>query len=78
MSSWISRKQDRTADGIPHLTKIIQKPKGVGTEVKCVADGLVGIMLRLEICEGKEAKSMGVFCTGFEAMAWCYQMDSHY
>ncbi|KAL5500807.1 hypothetical protein EMCRGX_G012412 [Ephydatia muelleri] len=57
MSSWISRKQDRTADGIPHLTKIIRKPKGVGTEIKCVSDGLVGIMLRIEICEGKEAES---------------------
>ena len=57
LSSWISRKQDRTADGIPHLTKIIRKPKGVGTEIKCVADGLVGIMLRIEICEGKEAES---------------------
>eukprot|EP00731_Ephydatia_muelleri_P012032 Em0006g926a len=57
MSSWISRKQDRTADGIPYLTKIIRKPKGVGTEIKCVADGLVGIMLRIEICEGKEAES---------------------
>eukprot|EP00731_Ephydatia_muelleri_P031708 Em0023g215a len=57
MSSWISRKQDRTADGIPHLTNIIQKPKGVGAEIKCVADSLVGIMLRIEICEGKEAES---------------------
>ena len=57
MSSWISRKQDRTIDGIPHLTKIIRKPKGVGTEIKCLADGVVRIMLRLEICEGKEAES---------------------
>ena len=36
MSSWISRKQDRTTDGIPHLTKIIRKPKGVGTEIICL------------------------------------------
>ena len=57
MSSWISRKQDYTSDGIPHLTKIIRKPKGVGTEVKCLADGVVGIMLQLEICEGKEAEA---------------------
>ena len=57
MSSWISRKQDYTSDGIPHLTKIIRKPKGVGTEMKCLADGVVGIMLQLEICEGKEAKA---------------------
>ena len=56
MSSWISRKQDRTADGIPHLTKIIRKPKGVGTEIKCVADGLVGIMLCIEICEAESKK----------------------
>ena len=40
MSSWVSRKQDHTKDGIPHLTKIIRKPKGVGTEVKCLADDL--------------------------------------
>ncbi|KAL5517975.1 hypothetical protein EMCRGX_G003632 [Ephydatia muelleri] len=57
MSSWISRKQDYTSDGIPHLTKIIRKPKGVGTEMKCLADGVVGIMLQPEICEDKEAES---------------------
>ena len=48
MSSWVSRKQDSTADGNPHLTKITLKPNGVGTEIKCVADGLIGIVLRLE------------------------------
>ena len=50
MSSWVSRKQDHTKDGIPHLTKIIRKPKGVhvDTEVKCLADGIVGIMVLLE------------------------------
>ena len=57
MSSWISRKQDYTSDGIPHLAKINRKPKGVGTEMKCLADGIVGIMLQLEICEGKEAEA---------------------
>ena len=57
MSSWVSRQQDHTKDGIPHLTKIIRKPKGVGTEVKCLADGVVGIMLQMEICEGKDAEA---------------------
>ena len=57
MSSWVSRKQDHTKDGIPHLTKIIRKPKGVGAEVKCLAHGVVGIMLRMEICEGKDAEA---------------------
>ena len=37
--------------------KIIRKPKGVGTEVKCLADGVVGIMLQMEICEGKDAEA---------------------
>ena len=57
MSSWISRMQDYTSDAIPHLTKMIRKPKGVGTVMKCLADGVVGIMLQLEICEGKEAEA---------------------
>lgn len=54
---WISRKQDHTINGIPHLPKVIRKPKGVGTEIKCLADGVIGIIQRLEICEGKEAES---------------------
>ena len=57
MSSCINRKQDYTSDGISHLTKIIRKPKGVGSEMKCLADGGVGIMLQLDICEGKEAEA---------------------
>ena len=39
------------------ITMIIRKPKGVETEIKCLADGVVGIMLRQEICEGKEVES---------------------
>lgn len=63
MSSWVSRKQDHTKDGIPRLTKIIRKPKGVGTEVKSLADGVVGIMLQMEICERKDAqKKSGRTC----------------
>ena len=40
--------------GLPHQTKIIRKPVGVGTELKNVADGQTRIMLRLEIQEAKE------------------------
>jgi hypothetical protein len=38
-------------DGMPHISKIIRKPKGVGLEFKCVADGETKIMLFLEIVE---------------------------
>ena len=32
----------------------MRKPKPLGTEFKCVADGSTGIMLFLELQEGKE------------------------
>jgi len=41
--------------GMPHVTKIVRKPKGVGLELKALADCESGIMLRLEIQKGKAA-----------------------
>ena len=52
-ASWISRKPDDMPDALPHTQKIICKPKGVGTEFKNLADGVTGVMLRLEIQEKK-------------------------
>ena len=40
---------------MPHKTKLPRKPKGVGTEIKSLACGDTGIILKLEIMEGKEA-----------------------
>jgi hypothetical protein len=40
---------------MPHVTKIKRKPQGVGLEIKDACDVISGIMLRLELCEGKEA-----------------------
>lgn len=37
-----------------HVTKIPRKPKWVGTEIKNPADGMSGVMLKLEIEEGKD------------------------
>ena len=39
---------------VPHLTKIICKPCGVGVEYKDTADVSTGILLHLEIQEGAE------------------------
>jgi hypothetical protein len=54
MSSWRGR-DGRIMNGLPHVTKIKRKPKGVGLEIKDACDVMSGIMLRLELCEGKDA-----------------------
>ena len=41
--------------GLPNISFVARKPKPLGTEFKCIADGEKGIMLGLEVCEGKEA-----------------------
>lgn len=41
--------------GLPHTTKIIRKPKGVGLEIRNACCSETGIMLQLELQEGKEA-----------------------
>ena len=51
--SWVSQKPDDTPDALPHTQKIIHKPKRVGTEFKNLADGVTGVMMRLEIQEKK-------------------------
>jgi hypothetical protein len=40
---------------LPHLTKVFRKPKPIGTEFKNTADTKTGLLLDLEIKEGKEA-----------------------
>ena len=53
MGKWIPRFKD-IPQGVPHLTKIIRKPCGVGVESKDTADVSTGILLHLEIQEGAE------------------------
>ena len=50
----VFRPRTTKRGGLPHLSFIMRKPKPLGTEFKCVADGSTGIMLFLEIQEGKE------------------------
>lgn len=56
MSSWEGVELKYHAAGMPHINKIARKPKGVGAEVKCVADCDSGVMLKLEVQEGKSCK----------------------
>jgi len=48
-----------------------QKPKPMGTEFKCAADGRYGLMLFLEIQEGKEAMRRAPFRNEMGAGAAC-------
>ena len=54
-------------DSIPHLTKIVRKPEGVGTELKDCSDGTTCIALRLEIQEGAEVMSTKEFTDRYNA-----------
>ena len=57
MSSWrgFCAALEDVIVGLPHMTKIARKPKGVGAEIKTMACGETRIMLALEIQEGKTA-----------------------
>ena len=55
MISWYG-KVDRPG-GLPKVIKIKRKPKGIGCEAKTVADTLSGVMIGIELNEGKEAMS---------------------
>jgi hypothetical protein len=61
MSSWEGRELKYHAEGMPHVMKIARKPKGVGCEVKCIADCFSGIMMGLEIQQGKSENMMHKF-----------------
>ena len=57
MSMWLGLDGDYAVEGLPHVTKIARKPRRVGTEMKACADGESGIMMNLQIMEGKERES---------------------
>ena len=54
MSQWRGKDDRFGVRGCPHVTKIIRKPKGVGMEVKNLADCDTGMFVALEIVAGKE------------------------
>ena len=49
VSSWQGKDGDFCSDGMPHVTSIERKPKGVGYELKNCADADTKIILQLEI-----------------------------
>jgi hypothetical protein len=55
MSAWKGSEFNYHAAGCPHKTKIPRKPEGVGSELKALADSETGVLLRLDVMEGKVA-----------------------
>ena len=55
MSSWNGADGEFVAERMPHKTKVARKPERVGAEMKSLACGETGILLKLDIMEGKEA-----------------------
>jgi hypothetical protein len=53
MSNWQPRKDK--LGGLPNISYIQRKPRPLGTEMKCVADAVTGMMVHLEIQEGRDA-----------------------
>ena len=53
MSAW--RPRTTKQGGLPHISYVPRKPEPLGTEFKTAADPATGIMLALEIQEGKPA-----------------------
>eukprot|EP00731_Ephydatia_muelleri_P037529 Em0497g2a len=54
MSAWRGKDGNFCSDGMPHVTKIARKPKGVGAELKDAADSETNIIIRLELQKGAE------------------------
>ncbi|KAJ8535180.1 hypothetical protein ON010_g13558 [Phytophthora cinnamomi] len=52
ISAWKDREGKYCRDGMPHKTKLVRKPEGLGVELKAIADGDTGIILGLELVEG--------------------------
>ena len=46
MRSWKGADGEYVVDGMPHKTKLLRKPKGVGSEIKSLACGDTGIILK--------------------------------
>ena len=66
------------ASGCPHKTKIARKPEGVGAELKVLADGESGIMLRLDVMEGSVANACKMFSEFGEGTAVTLRLTEPY
>lgn len=70
---------DFNVNGMPHLVKIARKPEGVGAEFKSLADPYTGIIMVLEIQEGRDAMRAKEKCAELGAGAACtWRLTKHW
>jgi hypothetical protein len=69
MSAW--QPQTSKYGGLPNISFVKRKPKPLGTEFKNVCDGCHGVMLFLEVQEGKDRMSNEEFRLELGGLASC-------
>jgi hypothetical protein len=57
--------------GMPHTSFVPRKPEPIGCEMKCLSDGLLGVMMFLELQEGKDTMANLTHHTQLGATAAC-------
>jgi hypothetical protein len=67
MFAWYGKGLHNEKDGLPAVIKIKRKPKGIGCECKTLADVQSGVMIAIEINEGKTAMQQKEFQQEFGA-----------
>lgn len=58
-------------DKCPHRSWVPRKPEPLGVELKTVGDSISGVMMRIEICEGKEPMKAKEFSAAWGATTAC-------
>jgi Transposase IS4 len=79
MSAWKGAEKYECIFALPHKTKIMRKPQGIGAELKSLADGESGILLNLEFMEGKDAQNLKEYCDIYpSSIALTLRIVKHY
>lgn len=65
---WLGKDGQWCHDGMPHVTKIARKPRSVMAELKSLCDALTGIMIAVELQEGKDAMKTKEFAAPPDSM----------
>ena len=63
------RPRTTARGGLPNISFVKRKPKPMGTELRCAADGRRGLMLFLKIQEGTDSMRRAPFCNEMVAGA---------
>jgi hypothetical protein len=78
-SAWKGAEKYECIFDLPHKTKIMRNPQGIGAELKSLCDGESGILLKLEFMEGRDAQDLKEFCDTYpSSIALTLRIVKHY